>query len=267
MKQSGIKSQMPYKLSDQEYSDYLRDGYLVRESVFDKQEVAGFRQASEKAAVVANKLATSGQIYILDGKKFVDIDFLTVQYESGANSEAIRVIEPAHQLDPVLDALVDDERLTQPMLKLVGVDAVALWTDKLNLKQAKSGSGFTWHQDAPYWIHDCAHVDQLPNVYLALDDASQENGCFQIIKSSHTQGCLPGTVDGSQLGGFYTDPQYIDASQRVDFEVPAGSLVFFNAHSIHGSEANNSDQARGAFILTYQPANFPMLKSGEVRNV
>jgi len=50
-------------------------------------------------------------------------------------------------------------------------------------------------------------------------------------------------------------------------EAPAGSLVFFDPHSIHGSEPNRSSNPRRAMVLTYQPADYPMLKTGEVRNI
>ena len=50
-------------------------------------------------------------------------------------------------------------------------------------------------------------------------------------------------------------------------EVPAGSAVFFDAHAVHGSLPNLSDLPRRAIVLTYQPAGFPMLKSGRIRNV
>jgi len=88
-----------------------------------------------------------------------------------------------------------------------------------------------------------------------------------VIDKSHFRGCLPGTSDGSQLGGFFTDPACFDESDQVAMEAPAGSLVFFDPHAIHGSEPNLSANPRRAMVLTYQPANFSMLKTGEVRNV
>ena len=152
------------------------------------------------------------------------------------------------------------------MTSLVGCDALALWTVKLNMKTA-SGSGFGWHQDAPYWIHDSDDVERLPNVMLALDAQSPANGCFRIIRGSHKHGILPGTDDGSQLGGFYTDPRSFDSAAEVPMRVAAGALIFFHAHSVHGSLPNQSAQPRRALIFTYQPGGLAMLKNGEVREV
>jgi phytanoyl-CoA hydroxylase len=256
-----------FELSTGELADYRRDGYLIRERLFSPGEVAGFQQAAEVASAEAVRRCDEGRTYLLDGKRFVDVDHMTVQFEHSPGSELVKVIEPVHELAPAFDDLVDDPRIVEPMKQLVGSDRVALWTDKLNLKRPREGSGFGWHQDSPYWVHDCDHVDQLPNVLIAFDDASVDNGCFRVIRGSHTLGCLPGTTDGTQLGGFYTDPGSFDESAQVAMEVPAGSAVFFDAHAVHGSLPNHSDLPRRAIVLTYQPGGFPMLKSGVQRDV
>jgi hypothetical protein len=253
-------------LSPVELAAYRRDGFLVRERVFSDVEIVTFQDAAERASAQAIALCGGGQTYLLDGKRFVDVGHMTVQFEHSPGSELVKVIEPVHELDPAFDALVDDPRMVVPMRQLVGSDRVALWTDKLNLKRPRDGSAFGWHQDSPYWAHDCEHVDRLPNVLIAFDDASVDNGCFRVIRGSHRRGCLPGTADGTQLGGFYTDPACFDEVDQVAMEVPAGSAVFFDAHAIHGSFPNHSDLPRRAIVLTYQPADFPMLKSRRVRN-
>ncbi len=258
---------MTFELTDCELGRYHRDGFLIRERVFGSSEVAEFRDAAERAVTKAADLCQTGKTYLLDGKRFVDAGHVTVQFEHSPDSETVRVIEPVHELESRLDALVDDARIVEPMRGLVGTDEVALWTDKLNLKRPHEGSAFRWHQDSPYWVHDCSHVDRLPNVLVTFDDASVENGCLRVVRGSHTEGCFPGIADSTQLGGFYTDPECFDESQQVAMEVPAGSLVFFHPHSVHGSLPNRSDRPRRAMVLTYQPAGNPMLKSGRQRNV
>ena len=252
---------------------YRRDGFVVRETVFGSDDVAELRDAAENAVASAALLAGAGIEYLLDGNRFVDHGHVTVQFErpsrtsSPTGGETIRVIEPVHQFDSRLSALVDDSRIVEPMRDLVGCERIALWTDKLNLKRPHEGSGFRWHQDSPYWIHDSEDVDRLPNVFIALDDAAEVNGALRIVRGSHTRGCLPGTGDDTQLGGFFTSPDHFDDSRQVLMEVAAGSVVFFSPHAVHGSQPNASDQPRRALILTYQPGDLPMLKSGLTRNV
>lgn len=258
---------MSSQLTPAEARLYDLDGFVIRDAVFAPNEIAELRDAAERAVALAQKLCETGRSYSLDNMRFVDAGYVTVQFEHTPASETIRVIEPVHQLDSRLDALVDDPRIVQTMQNLVGCRHIALWTDKLNLKRPHEGSGFGWHQDSPYWIHDSDHVDRLPNVLVALDDATEANGCLRIVRGSHTRGCLPGISDDSQLGGFFTNPDHFDESQQVLLEVKAGSLVFFSPHAVHGSQPNQSARARRALILTYQPSDHPMLKSGVTRNV
>ncbi|MEE2662699.1 MAG: phytanoyl-CoA dioxygenase family protein, partial [Myxococcota bacterium] len=160
----------------------------------------------------------------------------------------------------------DAPRSVEPMRGVLGSDTVSLWTDKLNLKRPLEGSGFRWHQDSPYWTHACGHVDRLPNVMLTLDDAHRRNGCFRVVRGSHRKGCLPGIYDDTTLGPLFTDPEYIDESAQVLLEVPAGSLIFFDPHAVHGSHPNESSEPRRALVLTYQPGGEPMFKRAGTRD-
>ncbi|HSG89318.1 MAG TPA: phytanoyl-CoA dioxygenase family protein [Pseudomonadales bacterium] len=256
-----------FGLTPQEQASYRANGFLVREAQFDADEVAALQGGAEAAVRRALATCDQGRTYVLDGKRFVDIGPMTVQFEPGPDSTEIKVIEPVHGLDERLAALLHDPRLVAPMRTILGVAEIALWTDKLNLKRPRAGSGFGWHQDSPYWIHDCGHVDLLPNVMVALDDAREANGCLRVIRGSHRRGCLPGTDDGTQLGGFYTDPGSFDLREELCLEVPAGSLIFFDPHLVHGSRPNASERPRRAMVITYQPAGQPTLKSREVLDI
>ena len=258
---------MSYFLSDHEKLQYKNDGYILRENQFSSTEIDIFRDFFETTVSKAHSIAGEGKEYFLDAKRFVDIDYLTLQFEPEPHQEFLRVIEPAHSLNSDLEKIIADRKLTDPIRSILSLDEVSLWTDKLNLKRPKIGSGFGWHQDSPYWIHDSEDVDTLPNVYICLDDADESNGCFSVIKGSHKEGCLPGTFDNSQLGGFFTDQDTFDIDDAVDLIASAGSLIFFNQHIVHGSKPNQSNQERRAYIVTYQPKNRAMLKSGQVKNI
>lgn len=263
-------------LTDDERRAYLEQGFFVRHSVFLDSEVALLQNASQQAVERARQLSdpsfidplfNSGRTYVLDNAKFVDHEHITVQFEHVQGSNEVRVIEPINDLVSAFDELLDDERLLAPMRGLIGQQSLALWTAKLNLKPARCGSGFGWHQDSPYWIHDCEHVDLLPNVMLTLDPFTLDNGALQVVPGSHVQGRLPGCTDGRQLAGFYTDPGAFDASAAQTFAVAAGSCIFFSPHVVHGSGPNRSEQQRRAVIVTYQPGGFAALKSGQLRAV
>ncbi|MDJ0849273.1 MAG: phytanoyl-CoA dioxygenase family protein [Myxococcota bacterium] len=257
---------MDGRLTSDERCAWERDGFFVRRRVFSRTEVERLRAAAERVAARAEAASgKGGDSYHIDGNRYHEAAGSTIQFEHAPGSKTLRVIEPFHHLDEELDRLIDDERIVAPMRELVGAEHVALFTDKLNLKRPREGSRFRWHQDSPYWAHFCAHLDQLPNVMVALDDASEENGCFRVVAGSHKQGLLPGLEGEGRLGPLFTDPRFFDESRQVLAEVPAGSLVFFSAHTVHGSLPNESDRRRRAFVITYQPGGYRMFKIDAVR--
>ncbi len=251
---------VPQGLTASEWRAWREDGFFVRRAVLPERDLEALRDAAERAVERAQAAATrGGEDYEIDGNRYCEACGSTLQFEHRPGSRTLRVIEPFHHLDARLDALIDDPRIVEPMRDLVGDERVALFTDKLNLKGPREGSRFRWHQDSPYWAHFCTHLDRLPNVWVALDDASEENGCFRVIRGSHRRGLLPGLTDGV-LGPLFTDPAHFDASAQVPAVVPAGSLVFFSAHTVHGSEPNHSAARRRALVLTYQPGGHRMFK-------
>jgi hypothetical protein len=258
-------------LSSRERKAWAEDGFFFRPAAFSPPELSVLREAAE--AVVREAEAAvlqSDERYAIDGNRYVEVRIhgvpATVQLEHEAASGTLRVIEPFHSLHPAFERLVDDPRIVDPMRELVGADRVALFTDKLNLKRPREGSRFDWHQDSPYWAHFCTHLDRLPNVLLALDDADLGNGCFRLIAGSHRRGMLPGRAGEGVLGPLFTRLDQFDERKAVAAELPAGSLVFFSPHSVHGSLPNRSERARRALVLTYQPPDLRLFKVERVRN-
>jgi hypothetical protein len=247
-------------LQPAEAEAYRTAGYFARLGVFRTEELDRLVEATERVVSRSASACAGAEGYAIDGNRYVETGDATVQFEHRPGSETIRVIEPFHHLDVRLDALLDDPRIVEPMRGILGAQRVSLWTDKINLKRPREGSGFRWHQDSPYWTHACDHVDELPNVMLTLDDANLANGCFRVVRGSHTRGCLPGIEDASTLGPLFTDPACFREEDEVLLEVPAGTLIFFSPHTVHGSKPNQSDEPRRAFVLTYQPGDAPMFK-------
>jgi ectoine hydroxylase len=258
----------PGRCTPGEIRAWEADGFFVRRGAFGGDELEELRGAAERAAERAARAAVGdGASYLIDGNRYREATGSTIQFEHRPGSETIRVVEPFHHLDPLLDRLIDDPRLVEPMRDLVGSERVALFTDKMNLKRPREGSGFRWHQDSPYWAHFCNHLDRLPNVMVALDDADAENGCLRVVAGSHRRGLLPGLEGEGRLGPLFTDPRHFDVSKEVAVEVSAGSLIFFSPHTVHGSEPNRSERRRRALVITYQPGGRRMFKVDAKREV
>ena len=250
-----------WRLSPRERDAWQEDGFFVREAVFSEDEVVGLRDAAERCvARAAAAMRTSTERYEIDGNVYHEAGGSTIQLEHTPGSRAIRVIEPFHHLDEHMNRLLDDPRLVEPMRDLVGDERISLFTDKLNLKRPREGSLFRWHQDSPYWAHFFRELDRLPNVLVTLDDADEHNGCLRVIRGSHKRGLLPGLEGEGRLGPLFTDPRAFVEADQVPAVAPAGSLVFFSPHTVHGSEPNHSDASRRALVITYQPGGGRMFK-------
>ncbi len=256
------------RLSAGERRAWIEDGFFLRERVLSPDEVADLRAAAERVVAIAIREAEHPDAdYAVDGNRYLEAAGATIQLEHRQGSATVRVIEPFHHLDPRFDTVLDDPRIAEPMRDLVGSEHIALFTDKLNLKRPREGSGFGYHQDSPYWAFHCAHLDRLPNVMVLLDDASPENGCLQVIRGSHRHGLLPGREGEGTLGPLFTAPSAFDERQAVPAAAPAGSMLFFSPHIVHGSKPNNSDLSRRVFVLTYQPGGHRTFKHDSKREI
>jgi len=254
-------------LTAEERRAYDDDGFFVRERAIREEEVEELRDAAECAVARAASGTPSSDDYLVDGNRYREAAGSTIQFEHRQGSETIRVIEPFHHLDPRLDRLIDDPRLVEPARELVGDEHIALFTDKLNLKRPREGSLFRWHQDSPYWAHVFRELDRLPNAMVAIDDAHEGNGCFRVIRGSHRRELLSGLEGQGVLGPLFTDPVHFDESEQVPVVMPAGSVVFFSPHTVHGSQPNASNELRRALIITYQPGGGRMFKVDAEREV
>jgi ectoine hydroxylase len=250
-----------YRLTPAEQRAYREDGFFVRNAVFSRAEIQELRDAVERCAQIVERAAQrGGEQYKIDGNRYVEAGGSTIQFEHAPGSETVRVVEPFHHLDERIDRLIDDGRFVDPARDLCESDRVSLFTDKLNLKRPLEGSRFRWHQDSPYWAHFFSDVDHLPNLMLALDNATIENGCLRIVRGSHRNGMLPGLEGEGQLGPLFTDPSHFDAADGVPAVLAAGDMLFFHPSTVHGSEPNTSDRLRRAFLFTYQPGSGRMFK-------
>ena len=59
---------------------------------------------------------------------------------------------------------------------------------KMIMKEPKVGGAWTWHQDYGYWYQNGVLYPLLTSASIAVDPATRENGCLQLIDGSHHLG-------------------------------------------------------------------------------
>ena len=149
-----------------------------------------------------------------------------IQWEWAHGSEQIRLLEPCDHLDPAIAELFDDERLVGQARTALGLDAVALFTSKLNLKRAREGSEFPWHQDYPYWYAACREdAADMVTAIVFLDDVHRRFGLKVTLLSGEEEARL--TYQGVRSEVLDPDALTIGFARRFA-TYKRGTLIFKN---------------------------------------
>lgn len=131
-----------------------------------------------------------------------------------------------------------------------------LHNEQFVVKLCEPTSTFAWHQDSGYNVYrgGAEHHPPYVTLWLALDDASHDNGTISL---------LPWSVAG---GGELLVHRWDEATeswvgydgdeQGIEIEAPAGSIVCLSSLSLHRSAPNTTEQPRRSYVIQYTPTLF-----------
>ena len=152
------------------------------------------------------------------------------------------------EADPTLGAAAAASRMTAILDQLIGPGA-RLIQDMALMKPPHRGAEKPWHQDNAYF--DWTPLDGVLGVWIALDQATVENGCMQILPGSHHAGPVPHY--------HVRDCQLVDQTSRADraevVPLAPGGALFFSALLQHGTPPNRSADRRRALQFHYAAAH------------
>jgi phytanoyl-CoA hydroxylase len=139
---------------------------------------------------------------------------------------------------------------------LLGPDIDLYWNQSV-FKLPEGEREFPWHQDDAY-----CQVAPSPylTLWLALNDATPENGCISAMPGSHKNGLVPHTQ--SPIGLVCHSSEHPD--QGLQVPVKAGSLAVFWSMTFHKSGVNRSQGMRKAYIIQCAKAGLRRVDSGEL---
>jgi len=171
-----------------------------------------------------------------------------------------------HPTDTIYGMIARCESIVGTAEKLLGGE-VYHYHSKMIMKDARVGGAWTWHQDYGYWYQNGVLAPLLTSVSVAVDRATRENGCLQVIRGSHELGRIEHALSGEQAGA---DParveQILKRLKLVHVEMEPGDAIFFHANLLHRSDQNRSDHPRWSMICVYNAArNDPYLESHHPR--
>ncbi len=140
--------------------------------------------------------------------------------------------------------------------QLLGADIDLYWNQAV-FKAPEGAKEFPWHQDDGY-----TPVDPSPylTLWLALNDATVENGCISVLPGSHKNGLVPHEQTPIGLVCYSSDA----LNQGVPVELRAGSIAVFLSLTFHKSGVNRSNGYRKAYIVQYSRSPLRNLRTGEL---
>jgi phytanoyl-CoA hydroxylase len=222
-------------LTAAQVASYHEKGYLVVPEVLRPNELQELREATRWLEEEAAGLAASDHRFQLEPET--------------ADGRALiyRVLDPI-LLHPVFERMMQLPRALDLVEELLGTANIKLHHTKMFTKYPEKGSTVHWHQDFAYFPH--TNFDLFAVMFM-LDDATEENGCLQVIPGSHREG---------PVGHGHADPKsaaVLDVGDRVRdrpkvaVTVPAGGVSVHHCCTLHGSGPNRSSRPRRAFIAQY----------------
>ena len=228
---------------------YEADGYLAIANFFDGNEVAS---------------AIAGMVRLIDGGA---PGFRGLQFEAGARKlvataapetkqDYVRKLTGFTQFEASLHAIATHPRLLAIVRRLIRAEP-AIFEDKALIKPPRLGREKPWHQDHAYW--NLPLDARIVTAWIALDAATEANGCLYAIPGSHREGAV---VHHRRRDWQICDTD-VERPRIVAAPLDPGGVLLFNSYLLHGTPANASPMRRRALQFVYVPAEAARITPAE----
>jgi ectoine hydroxylase len=178
-------------------------------------------------------------------------------------SDEVRSVFMVHRLNALFGGLAGDERLVNIGRQILG-DEVYIHQSRLNLKPGFAGREFYWHSDFETWhIEDGMPRMRALSCSILLTDNNEFNGPLMLIPGSqmHYISCVGETPADHYKKSLKKQEYGVPDPISLQFLVerggiqapkgPAGSVVFFDCNTMHGSNSNISPYPRSNLFFVY----------------
>ncbi len=216
-------------LNEIQNKQFQDEGYILLKALFDAEEIEMLR-------------STAHADRELDQHSFSRAD---------GEGGKVRLSLWNHPGDNIYGMFARCQRMVNRAEELLG-DEVYHYHSKMILKDPKIGGAWAWHQDYGYWYQNGLLYPDLLSVFIAVDKATRENGCLQVIKGSHKMGRIDHVLTGDQAGA---DTERVNAClERMELvycEMEPGDAIFFHSNLLHRSDQNKSENSRWSMVCCY----------------
>ncbi|GDY12057.1 hypothetical protein LBMAG53_09350 [Planctomycetota bacterium] len=169
--------------------------------------------------------------------------------------ESLLCIHQPHNVSPVIKDFVTHAGICGVLGRIVAAhlphwDGAVKCMQSMLFVKPPGKPGQAWHQDEMYIP---TRDRSLCGAWIAIDDATIENGCLWVVPGSHRDGYLFPSKSPEDLVEYDGSNQCyeFDEAKAVPVEVKSGSVVFFNGYLLHKSLRNRSTIYRRALVSHY----------------
>lgn len=220
---------------------YRENGYYVAHELLSMDEIEGLR--AETVRICAGEV---GSVAGCDGRREGETDDQLLQ--------RFLCIHFPHKISELMLDAVKHPKIADLLTQMVGPDVKCM--QSMLFIKAAGKPGQAWHQDEDYIP---TRDRSLIGAWIAMDDATLENGCLWIIPGSHQHGVLwPQEWHGDKRFDCAFESKGFPYSEadEIPVEVKAGSVVFFNGYTLHRSLPNRAKAGyRRALVNHYMSAS------------
>jgi len=238
---------------ERHHRQFDKQGYVILGSLLSGRELSGLCRRAED--LMMGRVTTPGITFQLDGgdESYSSLGART----EGPSKHSLnyRRIDELHN-DPLYLTYMQHLVFRQMTRHYIG-DDVSIFRSMFMNKPANKGTVLPWHQDVGKgWGID---TTPIATVWTALDDATVESGCMQIVPASHKLGIL----NEGHYASEEDQEKYCAPHKVMDLEVRAGEAVLINNLMLHRSGVNTTDSPRRALSIAYMDAATKTIKTGE----
>ncbi len=138
---------------------------------------------------------------------------------------------------------------------------ILLYNATFIIKEPKSKTHVSWHQDLTYWGFD--NNEKQVSAWIALSNSNDLSGCMKMIPGSHKRGLFnhKSTNDSHNVLSRGQTVLNIDIDKAVSCSLKPGEASFHHGLTLHASQPNNSNDRRIGLNLQFITTDMKQLKS------
>lgn len=226
-------------LAADQITQYRRDGFVVARRLLSPHLVDACLAALTDLASGKQAAAQAGVIY----EPGQDVTGVAAE----ARIDRVRKFTDFVEDFPALKRAAMLRKLHGVLDQLLGPGRV-LFQEMALVKPPRIGSVKPWHQDASYFrVNDPALI---AGVWVALDPATRENGCMEMVPGSHLGGpAIHEPQPDANMCNIRADQ--VHPERRVAIEMEPGDALIFSSLVHHYTAPNTSGLRRRAVQFHY----------------